>query len=68
MVSIFIFGWAPWVIVYIVDYYTAVPGFLHAIAFFSNQLTLLLDVIDLFLYNHEVRKYLIGLCLSCCRE
>ena len=69
MFSIFIFGWAPWLIVYIVEYYTTISVLLDTIPFVSNQSALLLDVIDLFLYNHEVRKYLIGLCrLPCCRS
>ena len=68
MFSIFICGWAPWLIVYIVEYFTSISDLLDAISFVSNQLALLLDVIDLFLYNHAVRKYLIGLCLPCCRN
>ena len=31
MLTIFIFGWAPWLIVYIVEYYTTVSGFLYSI-------------------------------------
>ena len=68
MFCIFIFGWAPWLILYIVEYYTTISVLLDTISFVSNQLALLLDVIDLFLYNHEVRKYLIGLCLPGCRS
>ena len=68
MFSIFIFGWAPWLIVYIVNYYTNTSDFVDSISFVSNQFALLFDVIDLFLYNHEVRTYLTGRCLPCCRN
>ena len=68
MLSLFIIGWAPWVILEIVGRFTSVNRFLSLASYFSFQLVLLLDVIDLFLYNHEVRKYLIQRCLSCCRR
>ena len=67
MLSLFIIGWAPWVILEIVGRYTSVNRFLSLASYFSFQLVLLLDVIDLFLYNHEVRKCLTDFCTSCCR-
>ena len=68
MFLVFILGWTPSVMLYIVEYFTSVSSALDAIFFVMFQLALLADIIDLFLYNHEVRKYLIGLCLPCCRS
>ena len=65
---VFILGWTPSVIVNIAEYYTAVSNLLYDVSFLSFQLALLVVIIDLFLYNHEVRKYLIGLPLCFCRN
>ena len=65
---LFIIGWTPWVSMSIARYYTTVPIILDYSSMVSFQLALLVDIIDLFLYNHEVRKYLVQLCLSCCRR
>ena len=46
-----------------------IPATICIITFLMNvwfQLALLVDIIDLFLYNREVRKYLTGLCLPRC--
>ena len=51
--------------VYIIEYFTSVPDLLYNIGFVCFLIAVLLDIIDLFLYNHEVRKYLIGLFLTC---
>ena len=67
MFCVFLFGWTPAVIGYIVGYYTLIPRLLLRIVHLNFQLALLADMVDLLLYNHEVRRYLIGLCLSCCR-
>ena len=68
MISLFILGWVPWVIIADVCYSTAVNRFLSLASHLSFQLVLLADIIDLFLYNHEVRKYLIQFCLFRCRR
>jgi hypothetical protein len=55
MFSIFVGGWSP---VYI---YSLVRSTLSASVYFSlmilAEVSLLLDIIDLFIYNHELRKY-----------
>ena len=64
---VFVIGWTPWVSTSIAWRYTAVSDILDFSSLVSFQLALLVDIIDLFLYNHEVRKYLIQFCSSCCR-
>ena len=60
---IFIIGWIPTIAIYIVEYYMPVDTLVNSIFDTSFQLALLVVIIDLFLYNHKVRKYLTGLCL-----
>ena len=56
----------PSMIADIVSYNTPVNPILYECATINFQLALLVDIIDLFLYNHGVRKYLTGLCLPRC--
>ena len=63
---VFTVGWGPSMIADIVSYNTPVNPILYECATINFQLALLGDIIDLFLYNHEVRKYLTGLCLPRC--
>ena len=65
---IFVIGWAPLIVISIVEYYMQIVTLLISIFEVIFQLALLLGIIDLFLYNHKVRKYLIGRCTSCCRN
>ena len=66
LLGIFLVGWAPWLIIEIVQYFTAVSNIPIYISNVIFQLALLADIVDLFLYNHEVRRYLTELCLRCC--
>ena len=66
MFTVFVLGWAPWVVVYVVSYYLEVAALPTYVTFVWFQLALLLQVADLFLYNHKIRKYLTGLLLPSC--
>ena len=64
--AIFVIGWTPWIIIYIVGYHSHVDFRVRRVFDVTFQLALLLNIIDLFLYNHKVRKYLTGVCLRLC--
>ena len=66
--AIFAIGWAPGIIIYIVEYYRQVNELVVRIFDVIFKLALLIDVMDLFVYNHKVRKYLTGLCLLAFRR
>ena len=68
MFAVFIIGWTPWVTLYIVLYYIAVTPLITYMIYIWFQLALMFEMIDLFLYNHQVRKYLTHLCLTFCRN
>ena len=62
MLTVFVLGWIPVMVAYVAGYYVVVAP---VITFLMNvwfQLALMLEIIDLFLYNHKLRKYLTGLC------
>ena len=61
-------GQAPAAIISIVMTYTSVNPFLSEIAVIWYVVALLVNMIDLFLYNHEVRRYLAGFCFRCVRH
>ena len=62
MFGVLLGGFLPSLILRIVRYYALINfRFARAFAIWA-QVALLLDMIDLFLYNHGVRKYLIALC------
>ena len=60
---VYMLGWGPSMIVDIVIYHSGGSGLVYDCVTVNFQLALLVDIIDLFLYNREVRKYLTGLCL-----
>ena len=55
-------GWVPTSIVRIVRYYASIDIRVARPISMWGQVALVVCMIDLFLYNHGVRKYLIGLC------
>ena len=67
MFCIFVGGWAPTFIAPIIGYYTSIHEVVYLSLTIWCELALLFDMIDLFLYNHEVRKYLQDLCIRCIR-
>ena len=67
MFAVFVLGWAPWVALNIALFYVVGTPIIAYVIYIWCQLALMFEMIDLFLYNHEVRKYLIGLLLlPCC--
>ena len=58
-------GWVPISLLRIVSYYRPVSFRVEYAFGVWAQAALVVCMIDLFLYNHGVRKYLIGLC---CKE
>jgi len=67
MFCIFAGGWAPVYIIPIIEYYAPVNSIASSISTIWCELAALFDMFDLFLYNHELRKYLKDLCLRCFR-
>ena len=63
MFCIFVGGWAPIYISAFLSYYIAFEIRVFSILIIWCELALLLDMIDLFLYNHELRNYLKHTCL-----
>ena len=61
---LFMCGWGPTVIVDVVIYKTGGGELAFDCATINFQLALLLDIVDLFLYNHAVRKYVTGFCFQ----
>ena len=62
MFGVLLSGWVPIAILRIVRYYTSMDYRVPRLVAIWGQIALLVDMIDLFLYNHGVRKYLTGLC------
>jgi hypothetical protein len=62
MFCIFVRGWAPVYIIPIISDYIPVKKTISEIFTVWCELALLLDMIDLFLYNHELRNYLEDIC------
>ena len=60
MFGIFIIGWAPRIINNMIEYFGPVNTLTDRILEVLFQLAVLVDIMDLFLYNHKVRRYLIG--------
>ena len=66
MLTIFLGGWAPlYVLLTVENMFTANPVLVACFTIWC-QLALLCDIIDLYLYNHEVRNYLKALVSRCC--
>ena len=68
MLSVSVTGQAPLSIIGIIATYTAVNPLIGTILSVWLILSLLFNMIDLFLYNHEVRKYVAGFCCRCMRN
>ena len=68
MFSVSVGGQTPLSIISIVTTYTSVSPLVNEIAVLWYELALLVNMIDLFLYNHEVRKYLAGFCFRFVRH
>ena len=62
MFGVLLSGWVPVLLLRIVSYYKPVSFSVECGFGLWVQVALLLDMIDLFLYNHGVRKYLTSLC------
>lgn len=62
MFCVFVGGWAPTFSMPIITYYTPINNIIFSSISIWCQLALLINIIDLFLYNHEVRKYLKEFC------
>ena len=58
MFGVLLSGWVPVLLLRIVSYYKPVSFSVECGFGLWVQVALLLDMIDLFLYNHGVRKYL----------
>ena len=68
MFCVSVTGQAPISITRIIATYTVVNPLIGTILSVWLILSLLFNVIDLFLYNHEVRKYLTGFCFRFVRH
>ena len=68
MFIVFVGGWAPAYILVIVEHYINVSPIIEWILSFCCDLALLLNIIDLFLYNHELRRFIKEICLWGCRS
>jgi hypothetical protein len=62
MFCIFVGGWAPTFILLIIECYMPVNGIVASCLTVLCELALLFDIIVLFLYNRELRKYLKNTC------
>ncbi|CAF1541032.1 unnamed protein product [Rotaria sp. Silwood1] len=65
MFCIFVAGWAPTCILPIMNYFIYINYLSYAISTIWCELALLINIIDLFLYNYKIRKYLRSICLRC---
>lgn len=65
MFCIFIGGWTPNCLIPILYYHVYVSMLVYLPLAILCELALLCDIIDLFLYNHEVRNYLKTMFLRC---
>ncbi len=54
---VFVIGWAPATLLSVIGLYIEIPILLHLFLRLLPPLSLLIDIIDLFLYNHELRQY-----------
>lgn len=61
MFVVFFCGWIPIYIIAVVDFNgTGISYVLFHVILIIPAVSLLIDVVNLFLYNHELRKYLSG--------
>ena len=68
MFCLFVSGWAPMGIQSIVGYFTKISSLVDMLITFWYQSVLVLGMLDLFLYNHELRGYLGQRCFGTCRQ
>ena len=66
MLSIFLGGWAPLYVLLSIQNQFLINPILTASFTIWCELALLCDIIDLYLYNHEVRNYLKTIFVRCC--
>jgi hypothetical protein len=55
---IFIIGWAPIYIISVMELYINVPFWVDSLLKIFPVLSSLITIMDLFLYNHDLRQYL----------
>jgi len=65
MFLVFILGWCPIYITLVVPNQASISMFTLRILSLLAELSLLCDIIDLFMYSHQLRQYLQRLCLPC---
>ena len=65
MLAIFIIGWAPIFLLIAIDYNGQVPQLVYSILTIISIISSISCMIDLFLYNHELRGYIKGKVLQC---
>ena len=68
MFCLFVSGWAPSAMSDVVGYFTKISSLVDWLITFWYQLVLVLGMVDLFLYNHELRGYLGQRCFGKCRQ
>jgi hypothetical protein len=61
---IFIIGWAPIYIFAVIDTNIYLPYWVYSLLQTFPVFSLLIDIVDLFLYNHDLRQYLKERCLN----
>ncbi|CAF1432701.1 unnamed protein product [Adineta steineri] len=64
MFCVFVGGWAPVFIIPIISHYIPIRPIVSSSITVICEVALLIDIIDLFLYNHELTKYLKYLCVQ----
>jgi hypothetical protein len=65
MITVFVGGWAPLFLLLGIQSQFTIDPTLSACFTIWCELALLFNILDLYLYNHEVRNYLKGLVLCC---
>jgi hypothetical protein len=66
MLSSFILGWSPIYLVSALANQISVSPLTYQLLSFLSQISICFNMIDLFLYNHELRRYLRQTILRCC--
>lgn len=61
MISIFIGGWAPLYILFSIQSQFTVEPILSSSLTILCEIALLCDIVDLYLYNHELRNFLLSI-------
>ncbi len=66
MLCSFILGWAPIYLVGVLGNAISVSLLTYQLLSLLSEMSVLFDVVDLFLYNHELRRHLRQTILRCC--